>query len=182
VSKVEEKSAVVIPFLEIGDVVDPWRQQLDPAKVRGIPAHVTVLFPFVDPAGLSQEVLNILHDCLLEFSSFKVTFDSTGWFEDRVVYLQPKPAHKFQIMSERLQDAFPSCLPYGGKFAKPIPHLTLGDGAPLESLREAEAAVCANFPIETEASEAWLMSGGMGPDSWSLRQRIPFGNGDARLT
>jgi hypothetical protein len=46
VGEVEEKSAIVIPFPEVDDVVDVWRKLLDPSQVRGIPAHVTVLFPF----------------------------------------------------------------------------------------------------------------------------------------
>ena len=178
----EEKSAIVIPFLEVDDVVGAWRRLLDPAQVRGIPAHVTVLFPFVHPIGLSSEVLNVLEDFFLKAFTFNVAFDSTAWFEDRVVYLEPNPGQQFRTMTTQLLRAFPSCIPYGGTFADPIPHLTLGDGAPLESLLEAEAAVRESFPIETQAKEAWLMTGGMGPSSWSIRQSFPFGDQNGRRT
>ena len=173
---IEEKSAIVIPFPEVDDVVDSWRRLLDPAQVRGIPAHVTVLFPFVHPTDLSTDVLNVLEAHFSKASSFNVVFDSTAWFENRVVYLEPKPEQQFRTMTKQLLRAFPSCLPYGGKFADPIPHLTLGDGAPLESLLKAEVAVRDRFPIETKAKVAWLMTGGMGPSSWSLRQNFPFGD------
>jgi 2'-5' RNA ligase len=182
VAKIEEKSAIVIPFLEVDDVVDGWRKLLDPAQLRGIPAHVTVLFPFVHPTELSSEVLDILETHYSRVSSFNVVFDSTAWFEDRVVYLEPKPEQQFRTMTKQLLTAFPSCRPYGGKFDDPIPHLTLGDGAQLESLLKAEADVRVNFPIETQAKEAWLMTGGMGPSSWSLRHRFPFGELRARGT
>lgn len=172
--EIEEKSAIVIPFPEVDDVVDAWRRLLDPAQIRGIPAHVTVLFPFVLPTDLSSEHLNLLESHFAMTSSFNVAFDSTGWFEDRVVYLEPKPEERFRTMTKQLLRAFPSCLPYGGKFADPIPHLTLGDGAPLRSLLRAEAAVRERFPIDTQAREAWLMTGGMGPKSWSLRQSFRF--------
>lgn len=157
------------------DVVDAWRRRLDPAQVRGIPAHVTVLFPFVHPTDLSTDILNVLKKYFSGVSAFNVTFDSMAWFDDRVVYLQPKPIRQFRMMTKQLRRVFPLCLPYGGKYAEPIPHLTLGDGAPLESLLEAERAVCGNLPIETQVKEAWLMKGGMGPRSWSLRQSFPFG-------
>jgi len=176
VGDIEEKSAIVIPFPEVDDVVDSWRRLLDPAQVRGIPAHVTVLFPFVHPTDLSTDVLNVLEAHFSKASSFNVVFDSTAWFENRVVYLEPKPEQQFRTMTKQLLRAFPSCLPYGGKFADPIPHLTLGDGAPLESLLKAEVAVRDRFPIETKAKVAWLMTGGMGPSSWSLRQNFPFGD------
>jgi len=176
VGEIEEKSAIVIPFPEVNDVVDDWRRLLDPGQVRGIPAHVTVLFPFIRPIDLSAEVLNVLEAHFSRASTFNVVFDSTAWFEDRVVYLEPQPGHQFRTMTKQLLEAFPSCLPYGGKFADPIPHLTLGDGAPRASLLKAEVAVRDSLPIETHAKEAWLMTGGMGPNSWSLRQRFPFGD------
>lgn len=178
----EEKSAIIIPFLEVDEVVDAWRRLLDPAQVRGIPAHVTVLFPFVVPTDLSIEVSNILEDYFSKASTFNVAFDSTAWFEDRVVYLEPNPRQHFRTMTEQLLRAFPSCIPYGGKFADPIPHLTLGDGAPLESLMKAEAAVRKSFPITAQAKEAWLMTGGLGPSSWSIRQSFQFGEQNGRRT
>ena len=181
-AEIEAKSAIIIPFVEVDDVVDAWRKLLDPAQVRGIPAHVTVLFPFVHPKELSTEILDILDAHFSRISTFNVVFDSTAWFEDRVVYLEPKPEQQFRTMAKQLLSVFPSCIPYGGKFADPIPHLTLGDGAPLESLLKAEEDVRASFPIETQAKEAWLMTGGMGPSSWSLRQRFPFGDEPARGT
>jgi 2'-5' RNA ligase len=176
VDEPEEKSAVIIPFPHLDGIVDTWRRVLDPAQRRGIPAHVTLLFPFADPADLSVEILMLLSDYFSRVEKFNVTFASTAWFDDRVVYLQPRPEQQFRTMTKQLHQCFPSYLPYGGKFADPIPHLTLGDGGPLESLRKAESVVSDNFPIETEVTEAWLMSGGMGPRSWSLRQSFPLKN------
>lgn len=175
----EEKSAVIIPFPEVDDVVDAWRRVLDPAQLRGIPAHITLLFPFANPEELSSGILTVLEDYFSKVKTFNVTFDSIGWFDDRVIYLQPKPEQQFRILTQQLLQSFPSYLPYGGKFADPIPHLTIGDGGPLEGMQEAESSVRANFPIETQATEAWLMTGGMGPSSWSLRQSFPFGTHDA---
>ena len=170
----QERSAILIPFPAVDDIVDAWRAALDPAQIRGIPAHVTVLFPFVNPRELSIEVVKVLEDYFSNTSTFDVAFESTGWFEKRVVYLEPKPRDRFVTMTHALLRAFPSCLPYGGKFSDPTPHLTLGDGAPLERLRHAEGAVRERLPITTRAKEAWLMTGGMEPKSWSLRRSFPM--------
>jgi hypothetical protein len=117
------------------------------------------------------------------------------WYKDwtsvnsespHVPFSTPRPLHlpelPFRRMTKQLPDAFPSCFPYGGEFADPIPHLTLGVGAPLENLLNAEADVRDKLPIETQALEAWLMTGGIEPNSWSLRQRFPFAGHVLRST
>lgn len=169
-----EKSAILIPFPEVDDLVDAWREVLDPSQVRGIPAHVTVLFPFVHPTELTIEIVSTLEQYFSNIATFQVAFESTGWFEDRVIYLEPRPRERFENMTRQLAESFPSCRPYEGKFAEPIPHLTIGDGAPLESLRLAEDAFREKLPIETRATEAWLMTGGMEANSWSLHHRFPL--------
>lgn len=171
-----EKSAILIPFMEVDDIVDTWRMMLDPARARGIPGHVTVLFPFLHPTGLSLDVERVLREYFVTIPPFDVTFNSTEWFDDRVVYLEPTPPQPFRAMTHELQKEFPSCVPYEGKYAEAIPHLTLGDGAPLEDLRQAEALVRGYLPIRTQAQHAWLMTGGTEPESWSVHQSFPLGN------
>jgi 2'-5' RNA ligase len=170
----QAKSAILIPFPELDESVDEWREALDPSQVRGIPAHVTLLFPFVNPTELSSDLASDLGEYFSSIAALDVVFKSMAWFDDRVVYLEPSPAEAFVDMTRRLLAAYPSCRPYGGKFDEPIPHLTLGDGAPLESMRLAEDAVREKLPIATRATEAWLMTGGMNANSWSLRQRFPM--------
>jgi 2'-5' RNA ligase len=171
----QAKSAILVPFREVEDIVEEWRRELDPSHTRGIPAHVTVLFPFTQQAELTNKILNDLGNFFSKIPLFDVCFDSTAWFEGRVVYLVPKPEERFRVMTQQLLQAFPTCRPYGGKFADVIPHLTLGDGAPIERLQEAESAVLKSLPIQTQAVEAWLMTGGMEPDSWSVRESFPMG-------
>ena len=60
----------------------------------------------------------------------RVEVGSTGWFDERVLYLAPTPALPFVSMTEKLMEVHPSISPYGGKFANVIPHLTLGEDVP----------------------------------------------------
>ena len=46
-------SAVVIPVPEAEAVVGPHRARLDPFAAWGVPAHVTVLAPFVPPHAIT---------------------------------------------------------------------------------------------------------------------------------
>ena len=144
-------------------------------KCVGFPRTLRCSSPFVHPTELSVDIVNIVEEYFSRTSGFDVVWIGQTWFDDRVVYLEPNPAHEFRTMTMELQRAFPSCLPYGGKFAEITPHLTLGDGAAHARLLEGEAAIRERLPIETKAMEAWLMTGGMGPGSWSLFRSFQLG-------
>jgi 2'-5' RNA ligase len=166
----EQKSALLVPIPTADPLVSQWRRELDPAAKRGIPAHITVLFPFAPPTSLNDSMFERLHAVITTSRQFAFSFSSLEWFDTRVVYLAPTPDSGFRLLSQALQTAFPDYLPYGGKYEDPVPHLTIGDGAPFERLTEAAAAIQRALPITTRATEVWLMVGGMEPDSWSLRQ------------
>jgi hypothetical protein len=44
----------------------------------------------------------------------RVEVGSTGWFDERVLYLAPTPALPFASMTEKLMEVHPSISPYGG--------------------------------------------------------------------
>lgn len=45
----EREGAIVVEFSEFDDVLDDHRNALDPSRRWGMPAHLTVLYPFVRP-------------------------------------------------------------------------------------------------------------------------------------
>jgi hypothetical protein len=45
----ERRSAVILPVPEVEPVIARHRMRHDPSAARGIPAHVTLSFPFLDP-------------------------------------------------------------------------------------------------------------------------------------
>jgi hypothetical protein len=168
------KSALLIPVPEVEPTVASWREQLDPAARRGIPAHVTALFPFVSPALLDSHTFQTLTTLVSTIESFECTFFSSAWFDDRVLYLAPTPDVGFRDITRQLVAAFPQCRPYEGKYDEPTPHLTIGDGALPNELRRVEEALRPSLPILATARELWLMVGGMEPRSWTVRERFEF--------
>jgi 2'-5' RNA ligase len=172
VSDLGEKSALLVPIPEVGSLVAQWRDELDPAATRGIPAHVTVLFPFAAPSSINESMIEVLTAVLESSERFAVVFNETKWFDDRVLYLAPDPDSGFRRLSQALQTAFPEFPPYGAVYDDPIPHLTIGDGAPIEKLRAAATAVTSLLPVSVTISEVWLMAGSMEPHSWSRRERF----------
>jgi hypothetical protein len=56
----DSESAVLVPVPEAERVVSPHRSRLDRAAALGVPAHVTVLYPFMPPAAITPSVVEAL--------------------------------------------------------------------------------------------------------------------------
>jgi 2'-5' RNA ligase len=169
------QSGLVVPVAAATATVAPWRERLDPAAVHGVPAHVTVLFPFAPPASIGPVHLQRLSHIFSMARPFDFALTGVGWFGETVVYLTPEPAAPFVALTERVVAAFPEHPPYEGEFDAIVPHLTIGDrGSPVE-LRRAAAAVAPALPIHARATEVWLMVGAPVPGAWQVRTRFPLG-------
>jgi 2'-5' RNA ligase len=169
------ESALVVPFPGLEPVVSPHRSALDSGAIRGVPAHVTVLYPFMPPERLSASVLAELGRLLAEIAPFDTTFDAVDWFGDGVVYLRPTPDRPLRQLTAMVAARWPDWPPYGGVYGEPTPHLTIGDrGTRLEHARAAETIARA-LPIEANASEVHVYTGTREPRSWTKRAVIALG-------
>ena len=142
------ESAVIVAVPEAEDVVGPHRAALDRYASWGVPAHVTLLYPFVSPPKIDDGVTRALADVLRTVPAFRITLSRIAWFGDSVVWLAPEPDQPFQMLTNALVARFPGHPPYGGGHVEVIPHLTIGQGAPVEALRAAAAAVEPQLPID----------------------------------
>ncbi len=72
------------------------RRRLDRAAGWGVPAHVTVLYPFLPPQALSGQVLATLSAVIASVRAFECTFATTAWFDQEVLWLAPEPEQPFR--------------------------------------------------------------------------------------
>ena len=170
-----EKSGLVIPMPEAEPLVSRWREKLDPGCILGVPAYITVLFPFATPKNVNKEMIVTLEAYFSQYEAFEVGFEALGWFGDKVVYLAPTPDDVFRGITRGLVKLLPTYLPYEGKHGESTPHLTIGDGAPLGLLHEAAINVAPHLPLAASVDRVWLMAGGTDPGSWTLRHEFSFG-------
>jgi 2'-5' RNA ligase len=77
-------------------LVERHRQHLDAAATWGVPAHVTVLYPFVEPAQVNDDLVATLVRAARSVASFECRFERTRWFGDDVLWLDPNPAEPFR--------------------------------------------------------------------------------------
>ena len=173
----QTQSAVLVPVSEAERVVSRHRIRLDPAAELGVPAHVTVLYPFAAPAAITAATLAVLAEAVASVSAFDCQFPVTAWFGQEVMWLAPRPEQPFRFLTHAVSAAFPGYPPYGGVHDDVVPHLTVSDRPPggAAELRAAEADLLPALPVSVNISRVWLMCGAATPDSWRTVAEFPLG-------
>ena len=141
------ESAVVVNVPAAEPVVARHRERLDVAASWGVPAHVTVLYPFLPPKQIDDAVLAALARAVSAIASFRAQWTRTAWFDRQVLWVAPEPAEPFQALTAAVVREFPDYPPFGGRHEHVIPHLTVGNGAPLAEMRAAERRVVPLLPF-----------------------------------
>ena len=152
------QSALIIEVPEAEPAVRQHRLHLDASAPLGVPAHITILFPFMPPETIDQAALARLGELFAHVSRFRFVLDRTDWFGDDVLWLGPGDARPFRALTQRVFGAYPAYPPFEGQFDDVVPHLTIGQGQPLNALRSAEVSVQACLPIEASADGVTLMT------------------------
>ncbi|WIM92645.1 2'-5' RNA ligase family protein [Actinoplanes oblitus] len=170
------QSALIVPIPEAEPAVAGLRARLDRSASWGVPAHITVIFPFLPPEQLSTPALAAVRRIAAGVPRFYLSLDKLGWFDQRVLWLSPNPAEPFRELTNRLAVRFPAAQPYGGQFAEVIPHLTVGHDQPAPALADAAAQLRERLPIRARVTALRLITGRREPgDSWQTLTDFPLG-------
>lgn len=172
------EAALVIPVPEAEPWIGDLREQHDPAAALGVPAHITVNYPFVPGVDPDAHLLKRLTVLFASVEPFPFQLTRISRFPD-VLYLAPEPTAPLVALIDRIAQRFPESPPYGGKFDTPIPHLTVAQSDDPKVLVEVERRLAARLepvlPLPTAAVTIWLMDNQAG--RWGCRRR--FGLGEA---
>ena len=168
------QSAVLLCVPEAEPVVHAWRSTGDPSAARGVPAHVTLLTPFLPADAVDEGVLAELAWFFGGVDAFRVRFSSLGCFEDAgVLFLEPDGAALDQL-ADALARRWPETPPYGGNHRDPHAHLTVVHTDD-EALRtRAGAAVERRLPLDVllEHAALWVCDA---EGHWSEHTTFAFG-------
>ena len=170
------ESALVVFIPEADPLIESFRRKVDPSTAAGIPAHVTVLYPFLPPDQLNDPLLAALRALFLEMPAFNVSFAKTMQFPDGL-YLEPMPSGPFRRMTERVFGQFPQAPPYGGEFDQIIPHMTVAKVERARRLKtlakEFEQAARSALPIRSRVDTVALVENASGV--WQVRAQFALG-------
>lgn len=166
------ETALLVPVADAEPLVRKHRVALDPVAPLGVPAHITVLYPFIPPDEVDQAVCDAITDVLIGFSTFEFALTTVQTFPDGVLYLAPEPAVPFAAITHALMTRWPEYQPYGGAYKEIVPHLTVTASASA-SVPAVEAELNGGLPLHTRADAVWLMEG-QPEDRWVIRAVFPL--------
>lgn len=154
----------------------PYRRRLDSNASLGIPAHVTILYPFLPASAVGETVRGELTRLFASFRRFSFTLDRTDWFGEDVLWLGPQDPAPFRALTDLVFASFPDYPPFGGQHAEVVPHLTVGHARPAGELRAAEAAIRPGLPVSGSVTAVTLMSAPVGDGApWAKVAEFPLG-------
>lgn len=149
------QTALLATVDEVEPLVGRWRRRYDSSASAGVPAHVTVLFPFLGIDRVTATVVDDLTALIGAHRPFTVRFEECRRFPD-VLYLAPAPDQPFRALTEAIADRWPEAPPYEGRFADIVPHLTVAHGQPPLILDELEAELAQHLPVTATISSVGL--------------------------
>jgi 2'-5' RNA ligase len=171
------ESGVVIEVPDADALVGDWRAQHDPAAGSGVPAHITILYPFMPPGQLTHESLDALQVIAAGTAPFRFGLVAVDEFPG-LLWLRPDPSSDLIALMRRVWAAYPRFPPYGGRYHEPSPHLTVAvvePGDPQAAMRrELESSLSDQLPMDCTASALTIL-GSDARGRWTSRWRLEFG-------
>jgi 2'-5' RNA ligase len=167
------ESALVIPVPEAEPVVGDLRTRYDPTAPRGLPAHITVVYPYLHPSALTQSVFNELNAIFTGVAPFQFTLQAFGRFPE-VVYLAPDPTEPFLRLTGAVATRWPEAPPYRGIYDELIPHLTVAHTSLPAEVEEVRTKIEPFLPLVCLAGRVWLLTNRQ--DRWSIHHQFEFGD------
>ena len=150
------ETALIVKVPEAEPVVGGWRERFDASVGAGVPAHVSVLYPFLSQDRLGDQVLGALGELFGSHGAFDLRFRRCGRFPG-VLYLAPEADDQFRALTLAVADRWPEAPPYGGRFAEVIPHLTVAHGQDPSVLDVVEADLAGRLPVTTHVGAVQLL-------------------------
>lgn len=171
------ESALVILVPEAEPLVGAFRQRHDFLAAEGAPAHITVLYPFIDPRQIDSGVLDALTACFRAFAPIEFVLKDLRRFAAETLYLAPDPDGPFRALTIAIWRRFPNRPPYGGQWPDIVPHLSVGrfaDETQLDQIAgELALATKDALPISATARDVVLIDNTTG--RWAARSTFKLG-------
>jgi hypothetical protein len=164
------RSALVLP-VDLPGPLEQFRQLHVPDASLGLPAHVTLLYPFV-PA----DELGGMHEARLRASAsqlarFGYRLDSIERWPDNL-FVAPRPVEPFAVLAAALAADWPEWPLYGGG-VEFEPHVSLGQPADEADEQELRALAATSLPARRWATGVVLIAEAA-DGRWATRARFPF--------
>lgn len=170
-------TALVLLVPEAESIVGEWRARFDSSAEEGMPAHITVLYPFVPAREIDGRCLEDLGRMCDRHEPIHIEFRAMGAFPG-VVWIDPA-SEACRRLLEDARATWPDRAPYGKANLAVVPHLTVTDGAGDADAERARASVLQHLPLRARVAFLSLMA--FDGSTWVVEQRFALGAGTGDL-
>ena len=118
------RTALIVAVPEAESAVGELRLRHDRSAALGVPAHLTILFPFVDSGALDEDAVEAVFSA---HEPFDFELESLETFDGGGTYLAPSQADRFVALTESVWRRWPDHPPYEGAHETIVPHLTISE-------------------------------------------------------
>ena len=118
-------SAFIVHIPEAEACVGALRERFDASARLGVPAHITILVPFMSPDQIDEAVLGRVQQAFDTVPAFAFALTRLGRFS-ATAYFAPEPEASFVAFTRSLFQRFPAYPPFGGRFDSIIPRREIG--------------------------------------------------------
>lgn len=166
-------TALVVTVPAAEQILAGVRSRYDPAVAAGVPAHVTVLYPWLPQVQLDEETLAELATLCASLPGFDAALTAVDRFPGGVGWLAPEPAARFKALTTAVWTRWPQAPPYQGEFDDPIPHLTIAQSQPVAVLDAVAEQLRPLLPIPFRVGALHLLA--FDGIRWRERARFELG-------
>jgi hypothetical protein len=149
----EKVTTLIVPIPEAEQAVGRWRERYDWSARVGVPAHITVLGPFLPPELITDSVIKRLTSICSDLPRIELKLEGPALLESTVC-LTPNPREPFELMTRLLEHEWQELGRGGSQDEKRLHHLTVARNP--EEIRELSLELGPSLPIEARADELRL--------------------------
>jgi hypothetical protein len=151
------QTALVLPVVAADRILDHWRSRHDPSAAGGMPAHITVLAPFLDAARVGAEERTELAGLFAAHAAIEVQFRAFGALPG-ILYLDPFPRAPIVDLIDDVRARWLEAQSSGGELAETVPHLTIATAVDPVTSTMIEGDLADRLPVRATLESAALMA------------------------
>jgi 2'-5' RNA ligase len=136
----------------------------------GVPAHITLLYPFADESQIDATVRAVVERIVARHRVGILTLGERRLFPD-TIYASVEPDAPLRALQAELAGAFPELPLYGGAHAFE-PHVSIVEGPSVDGSPDAADAAWQELPTTAMVDAVELITNRDG--RWAMRHRFPM--------
>jgi 2'-5' RNA ligase len=168
-----DQSAVIVR-VDLPRALDRLRRRSVGDAADGVPAHVTLLYPFVAPDRLDRGVRAAIATIARYHAAFDYTLEGPARWPD-TIYASVRPTGPFLAIHRELARAFPDYPIYGRPAPfELIPHVTVAEGELVDDPSRLTDPAWSTLPVPRRAVALEVIASDSS-GRWRPVWRLPLG-------